>query len=95
MDVLFGTVMSDLSNFGWLLRTFGPLLVAVIFFIWRDYRREDKLLTRVKELEDEQRQVILPLVQACTEVITRNTEVMERNTVVMDRLERAFDRNLH
>ena len=94
MDVLFGTVMSDLSNVGWLLKTFGPLFVAVIFFIWRDYRREDKLLTRVKELEDEQRKVILPLVKACTAVITRNTEVMERNTTVMERLERAFDRHL-
>ena len=96
MDLdLFGTVMTDLSNFGWLLKTFGPLLVAVIFFIWRDYRREDKLLTRVKELEDEQRKVILPLVQSCTEVITRSTQVMERNTQVMERLEHALDRNLH
>jgi hypothetical protein len=88
-EFLFASVDS-LMDLAWLLKTFGPLLVAVCFFIWRDARREDKLLTRVKELEDEQRNVVLPLVKDCAEVITRNTEVMEQNVKVMERLERIM-----
>jgi hypothetical protein len=92
MDFLFA--FNGLSDMGWLLQNYGPFVAAVIFFIWRDYRREDRLSTRIKELEDEQRQVILPLVQSCTEVITKNTQVMEQNVKVMDRLNSVIDRTL-
>lgn len=68
-----------------LIKQFGPFFLAVVFFLWRDYRREDRLSHRIDELEDEQRKVILPLVHECTEVITANTEVMKR-------LERHLDR---
>ena len=69
----------------WLLKQFGPLLIAVIFFLWRDYRREDRLAARIETLEDEQRDVLLPQVEKCSTVIAQNT-------VVMQRLERALDR---
>ena len=92
MDFLFA--FNGLSDLGWLLQNFGPLLTAVVFFIWRDYRREDRLSKRINELEDEQREVILPLVTSCTEVITKNTDVMEQNTQVMQRLENVIDRTL-
>ena len=69
----------------WLVKQFGPLLIAVIFFLWRDYRREDRLAARIETLEDEQREVLLPLVRKCSTVIAQNT-------VVMQRLERALDR---
>ena len=61
-----------------LVKQFGPMLVAVIFFIWRDWKREDRLMKRIDKLEDEQREVIMPLVTQCTAVISKNTEVMER-----------------
>lgn len=60
-----------------LVKQFGPMLVAVVFFIWRDWKREDRLMKRIDKLEDEQRNVILPLVTKCTEVISENTAVME------------------
>ena len=61
-----------------LLQQFGPLAGVVLWFIWRDGKREDRLTTRVEKLEEEQRSIILPLVEKSTEVIARNTEVMER-----------------
>lgn len=61
-----------------ILQEYGPLIAAVAFFLWRDYKREDRLSTRVEKLEDEQRHIILPLVEKSTAVIARNTEVMER-----------------
>ena len=49
-----------------LLKQFGPFLLAVVFFLWRDWRREDRLSNRLDQLEDEQREVILPLVRDCS-----------------------------
>ena len=85
---------NGMTEMGWIVQQYGPLIAVITFFIWRDYCREDRLSTRVKELEDEQRQVILPLVTSCTEVITRSTQVMEQNTKVMERLEKVIDRTL-
>jgi cbb3-type cytochrome oxidase subunit 3 len=68
-----------------LIKQFGPFFLAVVFFLWRDWRREDRLSNRLDELEDEQREVILPLVKDCSTVIAKNTAVMER-------LERFLDR---
>lgn len=93
MDFLFAA-FNGLSDMGWLFQNYGPFVAAVVFFIWRDYRREDRLSTRIKELEEEQREVILPLVKSCTEVITKNTQVMEQNLRVMDRLNSVIDRTL-
>ena len=95
MDFQLFAFMDALVDFGWLLKNFGPLLLAVIFFLWRDYHREDRLLTRINVLEDEQRTVILPLVTNCAEVITKNTQVMEQSSKVMERLEHVLDRSLN
>jgi len=93
MDFLFA--FNGLLDMGWLFQNYGPFIAAVVFFIWRDFRREDRLTTQIKELEKEQREIILPLMKSCTEVITRNTEVMQQNIKVMERLESAIDRNLN
>lgn len=84
--------LDNLVDLTWVLKNYGPLLVGLIFFLWRDARREDRLLTRVVQLEDEQRNVILPLVKETSIVITRNTEVMQVNNEVMKNLERALYR---
>ena len=31
----------------WVIKQFGPFFIAVVFFLWRDYRREDRLATRI------------------------------------------------
>lgn len=74
MDLILAA--SDLSDAIQLIKQFGPLLVAVIFFIWRDWKREDRLMKRIEKLEGEQRDVILPLVKECAEVIAKNTAVI-------------------
>ena len=93
MDFLFA--FNGLSDMGWLIQNYGPFVAAVVFFIWRDYRREDRLQTRVRELENEIRDIILPLIISCTEAITKNTQVMEQNSKVMERLESVIDRILN
>lgn len=61
-----------------LVHQYGPLIAACIFFVWRDWKREDRLSARIEKLEDEQRSVILPLVEKATAVIAHNTAVIER-----------------
>ena len=85
MDWILVGFLDDFADLGTLMKSFGPLFVAVMFFMWRDYRREDRLTTRIDALEDEQRNVILPLVEETAKVITKNTEVLQR-------LEQALDR---
>jgi hypothetical protein len=67
------------------VKLYGPFLLAVVFFLWRDFKREERLGNRINQLEDEQREVIMPLVQNCTAVITRNTAAMERMEKLLDR----------
>lgn len=71
----FGDAMELAKQYGPFV---GLLVVAVIFFMWRDWKRETTLTDRITTLEDETRNILLPLVKDCTAVISRNTLVMER-----------------
>lgn len=66
------------------VKQYGPLITVLVFLLWQGWTRECRLLGRLTKLEDEQRKVLLPLVEKCTRVITRNTSIMRR-------LERALD----
>ena len=61
-----------------LLKQYGPLILVVVFLLWQGWQRELRMGKRIDLLEDEQRNVLLPMVERCTEVITQNTNVMER-----------------
>lgn len=66
------------------LKQFGPLVLVVAFFLWQGWVRECRSTKRIERLEDEQKKVLLPLVEKCASVIARNT-------LIMRRLERAMD----
>jgi hypothetical protein len=76
--------MLDFHDMLALLRQYGPLVLIVAFFLWQGWVREKALLARICKLEDEQRKVLLPMVEKCTRVIAKNS-------VIMRRLERAMD----
>lgn len=61
-----------------LLKQYGPLIVVTAFFLWQNWVRENRLCSRIEKLEDEQRNVLLPLVERCSDVIAQNTMMMER-----------------
>ena len=68
----------DLSDLFLMLKQYGPLVVVVLFFLWQNWQRELRMDKRINKLEDEQRDVLMPLVERCTDVITQNTMMMER-----------------
>jgi hypothetical protein len=67
-------------EFADLIKDFGPLVGIVLFFIWRDWRREQDLVDRVTKLEDFNTSVLTNIVQEQASVIATNTEVIKANT---------------
>ena len=63
----------------------GPALIALIFFLWKDWMREKHLQRRVEKLEREQKEVLMPMLSKCMTVIDRNTRVMSRIGRVLSR----------
>jgi len=45
------------------LTTVPPLAIVVAFFFWQNWLRELRMSDRITKLEDEQREVLLPLVE--------------------------------
>ncbi len=67
----------------------GPVLglVAAVFafFIWKDWKREMRLQTRIEALEKDQKDILFPLVQQCSVIIAQNTVVMQRLEKVLEK----------
>ena len=61
-----------------LLKQYGPLLVVTAFFLWQGWVRENRLCDRIDDLEDEQRKVLMPLIERSADVIAQNTAMLER-----------------
>jgi hypothetical protein len=57
-----------------IIKDFGPLVGIVLFFIWRDWKREDSLVGRVEHLEEFNTETLVALVRESTAVIATNTE---------------------
>jgi len=66
-----------------LAKDFGPLVGIVLFFIWRDWRREEGLVERVKNLEEFNTTVLTEMVKNNATVIATNTSVIQTNTEQM------------
>lgn len=60
-------------NYTEFFREFGPLIGIVLFFIWRDWKREEDLVNRVKALEDFQRTTLIELSKNSAQVIEANS----------------------
>jgi hypothetical protein len=72
-----------------LAKDFGPLVGIVLFFIWRDWRREQNLVERVQKLEDYNTEILSALVKEQAGIIATNTEVIKANTEQLRLLNRA------
>jgi hypothetical protein len=57
-----------------LIKDFGPLIGVIIFFIWRDWKREESLVERVTTLEKYQQETLASLTKQNIEVIASNTQ---------------------
>ena len=67
MEQMFKTVIFPLVT------NYGMPLALVMFFIWRDYKREASLSATIRKLEDEMRSILKEQVTNVTRALTNNT----------------------
>ena len=70
-------------DYGQLLQDFGPTAGVILFFIWRDWQREDKLQEKVSKLEDYQQGTMSDLLKESIAVIAANTQQMKWVTTLI------------
>ena len=59
-----------------LLGEYGIPIALVVFFVWRDFRREENLSGTIRKLEDEMRSLLREQVTSVTRALTNNTACM-------------------
>ena len=84
MDSLLFAQADTFADAVALLKQYGPLVLVVAFLLWQGWVREGRMGKRIVKLEDEQRNVLMPILERCADVIAQNTLMMER-------LEKALD----
>jgi len=60
-----------------MLKDFGPVLGVILFFIWRDWKREDRMVERITALEEFQSEQLIQLITKTNEVVAHNTEQLK------------------
>lgn len=68
-----------------LLKDFGPAVGVILFFIWRDWKREDWMASRIAALEDFQQHQLIDLIERTHEVVNHNTEQLKRVAALVQR----------
>lgn len=59
-----------------LIGQFGVPLALVVFFVWNNQKREQKLIERLESLEDYTRNKLEKVVINYTEIVTSNTDLL-------------------
>ena len=54
-----------------LIKEVGPYFGIMFFFVWRDYRREERLEKQVKELNDFIQEQLVRLLERTNEALNR------------------------
>lgn len=78
----------DILVFDWqsMLRELGPLMGVILFFIWRDWKREARLSERIEKLEDYQKETLVHLVEKGTSALVQSSEIIRWVGRVVERL---------
>ena len=60
-----------------IVKEWGPFIGVILFFIWRDWKRECKLTDRVEALETYQRETLIDLLKKSTTALVHNGECLK------------------
>jgi hypothetical protein len=64
-------------DWGLILQEMGPIAGVIVFFIWRDWKRESRLVERVEKLEDYQKETLAHLVEKGIAALTQSSEIIK------------------
>lgn len=59
------------------LKDFGPAIGVILFFIWRDWKREDRMAKRIEALEEFQQRELIGLIEKTHTIVAHNTEQLK------------------
>lgn len=76
-DVAPVPIPSDPSTWIAILERFGPFVLMVAWFMYRDYMRESRMSKAIEQHETYQRTTLEGLIRACTEAIERSSAAIE------------------
>ena len=66
-----------------ILKNYGPIVLIAAYMLWQAWSREHRMGERITKLENDHRDIILPLV-------AKNAEVVSQNTLMLSRMEEAL-----
>jgi len=64
-------------------KVFGVPAMLIIFFIYRDWKREESLSARLSEIEDYQREKLETLITESNNIIKDNSNAMKELCIVL------------
>jgi ATP-dependent helicase/DNAse subunit B len=81
-------------DFPWmvLIKEVGPLIAVIFFFIWRDWKREQKLSQQVESLAQYQKDILESLIEKSTTALTQSSECIKWIGRVLEHLVRVCPR---
>lgn len=79
-------LMDSLDDYGPSVVVIAVLILVNGFFIWRDWKREDRQQRAIDSLYKDNQNVVLPLLTECKEVIASCKQVIVQNSEVIMRL---------
>ena len=74
------------------VKTAGPIVALIGFFIWRDYVRERNLSNKIQNLEDYVKGKLLNALTETTTAIAYNTKVMEDAARLIQQFTREMEK---
>jgi len=86
MVEIMDKLLSAMNEYGPVLVMVAVLLMVNGFFIWRDWKREERQQKQIDALHASQDGIVLPLMVECKEVIASCKEVIAQNSQVIMRL---------
>jgi len=78
------------SAFTLFLQQFGVPLGLVVFFIWRDWKRESSMSIRIEKLEQFQKERLEAIAIESTKVLATNNIVIAKVLELLERIERNY-----
>jgi uncharacterized membrane protein YqiK len=80
-------MVEGLKDLASAIDSYGPVVVLVavgiivnLFFVWRDYRREDRQQRQIEAMQLVHNETVLPLLTDCREAIAASKEVIAQNS---------------
>jgi len=86
MEDLAKMLANTLSEYGPIVTIVVSLLLINGFFVWRDFKRENRQQAQLDELHRVHQQTIVPLLTECKEAIAVSKEVIAQNSQIIMRL---------